>query len=109
MALHSVQFNPHDPENMFAEERRNELASIFARDNLDGQIVEKPSPTCLELSAVSRPDRSTGSQPVKKVMGGHECRTNGERTAANDVMELRWKDAAVFGEHDGLRPFNGCI
>lgn len=71
MALRSDRFDPDDLEHMDSEERRDELASIFARgilrlhgrvsgDISDAQNLEDSSPTCLELSATSSPDRTTG-------------------------------------------------
>jgi len=60
----SLRHDPTDPENMTAEERLEEAASIFARGilRLHGRIVPDienlpdSSPTCLELSALPRPD-----------------------------------------------------
>lgn len=74
MVLRSDRFDPDNPSNMLADERRDELASIFARgilrlhgrvsgDISDAQNLEDSSPefrgTCLELSATSSPDRTT--------------------------------------------------
>ena len=71
MVLRPDRFDPDDPANMEADDRRDELASIFARgilrlrgrvsgDISDAQNLEDSSPTCLELSATSSPDRTTG-------------------------------------------------
>lgn len=70
MVLRSNRFDPDDPEFMSPAERRDELASIFARgilrlrgrvsgDTFNAQNLEDSSPTCLELSATSSPDRTT--------------------------------------------------
>jgi len=62
----SLRLDPTDPESMTPEERRDELASIFARGilRLRGRDlphgspeprVEESSATCLDLSATPRP------------------------------------------------------
>ncbi len=62
----SLRLNPTDPGSMPPEERRDELASIFARGilRLRGRDLPHGSPerraeessgTCLELSATPRP------------------------------------------------------
>lgn len=62
----SLRLDPTDPETMTPEERRNELASIFAcgflrlrgRDLPHGSPeprVEESSRTCLDLPATPRP------------------------------------------------------
>ena len=62
----SLRLDPSDPESMTPEERRDELASIFARGvlRLHGRDLPHGSPerraeessrTCLELSAAPRP------------------------------------------------------
>ena len=74
MVLRSDHFDPDNPDNMDACERRDEVASIFARGILrlhgrvradivgghDGQILEESSPTCLEVSDDLSPHRATG-------------------------------------------------
>jgi len=60
----SLRLDPTDPADMTADERLEEIASIFARGilRLHGRIVPgienlpDSSPTCLELSALPRPD-----------------------------------------------------
>jgi hypothetical protein len=67
----SLRPDPTDPADMTANERLDEVASIFARGILrlhgrvlpnvpDLQNLEDSSPTCLELSAPSRPDGVAG-------------------------------------------------
>ena len=74
MTQRSDYFDPDDPDNMDADERRDELACIFARGVLrlhgrvrgdivrghSGQILEESSPTCLEVSDDLSPHRATG-------------------------------------------------
>lgn len=66
-----LRLDPTDPKNMSSAERCEEIASIFARgvlrlhgrvtgDNFDSEVLEDSLPTCLELSATLRPDRTTG-------------------------------------------------
>jgi len=63
--------DPANPRNMSADERLEEVASIFARGILrlhgralphpsDEQNLPDSSPTCLELSAPLSADRPTG-------------------------------------------------
>jgi len=67
----SLRLYPTDPADMTPEERLEEIASIFARGilRLHGRVVpDSPgienlpdsSPTCLELSALPRPDGVAG-------------------------------------------------
>jgi len=67
----SLRPDPTDPADMTADERLDEIASIFARGilRLHGRVVpDSPdienlpdsSPTCLELSALPRPDGVAG-------------------------------------------------
>ncbi len=67
----SLRLDPTDPASMSAAERRNEVASIFARGILRlhgrvasiddvGEIVENLQRTCLDLPPESRPDPTTG-------------------------------------------------
>jgi len=67
----SLRLDPTDPADMIPDERLDEVASIFARGilRLHGRIVpDSPdienlpdsSPTCLELSALTRPDGVAG-------------------------------------------------
>ncbi|MBX3356473.1 MAG: hypothetical protein KF724_12325 [Phycisphaeraceae bacterium] len=67
----SLRLDHDDPEGMSTAERRDEVASIFARGilRLHGRIVgdfddlqnlAEDAPTCLDLPRGSRPDRSTG-------------------------------------------------
>ncbi len=63
--------DPANPQNMEDADRLEEVASIFARGilRLRGRLGPHPrgeqnppesSPTCLDLSAASRPDRPAG-------------------------------------------------
>ncbi len=67
----SLRFDHDDPEGMSPAERRDEIASIFARGILrlhgrvlgdcdDLQNLVEHAPTRLDLCATSRPDRPTG-------------------------------------------------
>jgi len=67
----SLRLDPTEPADMTADERLDEVASIFARGilRLHGRIVpDSPdienlpdsSPTCLELAAPPRPDGVAG-------------------------------------------------
>jgi hypothetical protein len=67
----SLRPEPTDPADMTADERLEEVASIFARgivrlhgrsipgDSLTGNLADS-SPACLELAAPSRPDGAAG-------------------------------------------------
>jgi hypothetical protein len=63
--------DPANPQNMAVDERLEEVASIFARGilRLKGRLaphllarqnLPESAPTCLDLSAPVRPDRSAG-------------------------------------------------
>jgi len=67
----SLRPDPTDPEDMSPDERLEEMASIFARgilrlhrrilpDLAHAENLPESSPTCLELSAPSRPDGVAG-------------------------------------------------
>ena len=67
----SLRLDDDDPEAMSPAQRRDEVASIFARGilRLHGRIVgdfddlqnlAEDAPTCLDLPRGSRPDRPTG-------------------------------------------------
>lgn len=67
----SLRLDHDDPEAMSPAERRDEVASIFARGILrlhgrmvgdfdDLQNLSEDAPACLELPRGSRPDRPTG-------------------------------------------------
>ncbi len=67
----SLRLDHDDHEAMSAAERRDEVASIFARGILrlhgrivgdfdESEILDESAPTCLDLCATSRPDRPTG-------------------------------------------------
>jgi len=67
----SLRLDPTEPADMTADERLDEVASIFARGilRLHGRVVpDSPdienlpdsSPTCLELAAPPRPDGVAG-------------------------------------------------
>ena len=63
--------DPNDPENMTPEDRRDEIASIFARGilrlhgrdlphQMPEQRTEESSTTCLDLPTTPRPCVDTG-------------------------------------------------
>jgi len=67
----SLRLDHDDPDAMSPAERRDEVASIFARGILrlhgrivgdfdESEILDESAPACLDLCATSRPDRSTG-------------------------------------------------
>ena len=67
----SLRLNPAEPADMTPDDRLDEIASIFARAilRLHGRVradipppqnLEESSPTCLELSALPRPDGVAG-------------------------------------------------
>lgn len=67
----SLRPDPTDPADMTAEQRLDEVASIFARgilrlhgrvlpDTSDIENLPESSTTCLELPAPSRPDGVVG-------------------------------------------------
>lgn len=67
----SLRLDPTDPADMAADQRLEEVASIFGRgilrlqgrvlsDAPDAENLADSSPTCLELTAPSRPDGVAG-------------------------------------------------